>query len=630
MPPSPSFPSSPTNASDPPARGGAGDRPRLTLLGRYRGSFTTKLSFLILLLSLMPLVAMTAVVVRLSTHALQADAYEMVQLMRNAAADKSAMYLTERANDVEGWSRHVLLGNSADSLAYKSQLLARVVAINPSYRWLALIDEAGHVTAAAGPHPPSAPVARAPWFTRQRPAVSGVVWDGDEPTIVYMVPMAAEKSTLVAVADLGVIQEVVRSARIRGSGETYLLTQAGRLISESRFQRTASQARTIHTAGQQAASQGRTGVAVYRDYRGVEVVGAYGTVELPWGGPRSPKWIILSEVDVGEAMAPVRRLVGVVGAFVSGLVLLLSALIFYASRRISRPLRALDEAAQELAMGHLDRRVPAANDDEFGRVATTFNRMADRLEHHVVSLQALTTKLQELDRFRTDYIHAISHDLRTPLTVIQGYVEMLDDSMADQDGSSQRAYTDQIERATRRIQRMVDDLLDAARLEAGTFHLALEDIDLGALLQASTDALRPAAEEAGLHLTLERPDGPLMARADRERIERVVVNLVGNAVKFTPEGGDIRVTVARAGDAIRCEVTDTGEGIAAADLPRLFQRFSQLESGQRKRGSTGLGLSIAKAIVEAHGGAIGVTSIEGRGSTFWFTLPAVSPSRGEP
>jgi two-component system phosphate regulon sensor histidine kinase PhoR len=108
---------------------------------------------------------------------------------------------------------------------------------------------------------------------------------------------------------------------------------------------------------------------------------------------------------------------------------------------------------------------------------------------------------------------------------------------------------------------------------------------------------------------------------DGERIDRVVANLVSNALKFTPAGGKVNIRAARAGDVIRCEVADTGEGIAPDDLPRLFERFSRLESGRKKKGSTGLGLSICKAIVEAHGGTIGVESQLGKGSTFWFTLP---------
>ena len=170
---------------------------------------------------------------------------------------------------------------------------------------------------------------------------------------------------------------------------------------------------------------------------------------------------------------------------------------------------------------------------------------------------------------------------------------------------------------------MADDLLDAARLEAGTFALDLEEIDMVELLEPLIDGMMPVAADAGLRLAFEAPDGPVVARVDRKRICRVVSNLVGNALKFTPAGGSVRVKV---GAGVTCQVIDTGEGIAREDRARLFLRFSQLEAGQRKKGSTGLGLSICKAIVEAHGGQIGVDSEVGKGSTFWFTLPE-APSR---
>jgi signal transduction histidine kinase len=335
--------------------------------------------------------------------------------------------------------------------------------------------------------------------------------------------------------------------------------------------------------------------------------------------------VILSELDLAEAMAPVHRLERLAGVFTLGLILLILVLIVFTTRRISRPLRALDEAAEDIAHGQLDRRVTSTSQDEFGRVAVTFNHMADHLERQVVSLQTMTTKLQELDRFKSDYIHAISHDLRAPITVILGYVELLDDTVADQPDSRQQDYTSHIERATRRLQNMVEDLLDAARLEAGSFQLDMGDGDLGARLLEFGDSMKPVADEAGIRLTVAVSDAPLIAHMDGERIDRVVANLVGNALKFTASGGEVRIRAARAGDVIRCEVADTGEGIAPADLPRLFERFSRLESGRKKKGSTGLGLSICKAIVEAHGGKIGVESELGKGSTFWFTLPPGSP-----
>jgi PAS domain S-box-containing protein len=239
--------------------------------------------------------------------------------------------------------------------------------------------------------------------------------------------------------------------------------------------------------------------------------------------------------------------------------------------------------------------------------------------------QAELAAAKELDRLKDQFVNAVSHDLRTPLTSIRGYAEFLEDELGGPLSPQQGEFVQQIERGAKRLERLVNDLLDFARLEAGTFHLNLEDADLGQKVHDIIQSLRPQAEGARLRLEAVLPETPLVAPMDPQRVEQVLSNLIGNALKFTPEGGRIEVRARVEGDRLLCEVEDTGEGIAPADIPKLFQRFGQLESGIKKKGGTGLGLSISKAIIEAHGGRIGVRSQKGTGSTFWFTLPLPHP-----
>ena len=231
---------------------------------------------------------------------------------------------------------------------------------------------------------------------------------------------------------------------------------------------------------------------------------------------------------------------------------------------------------------------------------------------------------REVDRLKTAFVNAVSHDLRTPLTTITGYAEFLEDELAGPLNEAQRKYLDQIQKSTRRLEGLVNDLLDVARLEAGTFTLNPSEVDLGAMLAEIVESFRPQVQAMGVRLEVDVPAEPLLLQADVPRLERVFTNLIGNALKFTPAGGAIGLRVRLDGAVARSEVTDTGPGIAPDDLPRLFQRFVQLEAGTRK-GGTGLGLSISKAIVEAHGGRIGADSQPGAGSTFWFTLPLTPP-----
>ncbi len=241
--------------------------------------------------------------------------------------------------------------------------------------------------------------------------------------------------------------------------------------------------------------------------------------------------------------------------------------------------------------------------------------------------EALTRRTNELeqakalDHLKTTFINAISHDLRTPLTSIIGFAEFLEDGLGGGLTPRQTEFVIQIKKSTQRLEYLVEDLLDLARIEAGTLVLRCQELDFGAMVDEVVDSLRPLAEEDRLQLEVSLACRPMWVRLDPTRIERVLINLLNNAMKFTAPEGRIVTCARMEGMHLICEVTDTGIGIAAEDLPKLFQRFSQLESGKAKVSGSGLGLSISKSLVEAHGGSIGVRSELGKGSTFWFSLP---------
>lgn len=243
-----------------------------------------------------------------------------------------------------------------------------------------------------------------------------------------------------------------------------------------------------------------------------------------------------------------------------------------------------------------------------------------RAEETVIQRTVELEKAKELDRLKSSFVNSVSHELRTPLTAIIGYAEFLEDQIGGSLTPTQEQFVHQIQESTHRLERLVDDLLDFARMDAGTFRLKLTQVDLAPQIREIVDSFLPQANEAHVALHLDLPDQPLVMRVDVQRIGQVLANLLSNALKFTPSGGTISVRVLSAEDAIRLEVEDDGEGIAPEDAPRLFQRFVQLDSGMQKKG-TGLGLSISKALVEAHGGSIGVRNAQPHGAVFWFTLP---------
>jgi PAS domain S-box-containing protein len=267
--------------------------------------------------------------------------------------------------------------------------------------------------------------------------------------------------------------------------------------------------------------------------------------------------------------------------------------------------------------------VVSSQDEYFGRV--WFIRDITERKRREEGLREQNRKLQELDALKSNFVNAISHDLRTPLTSIVGYAEFLEDAVGGALTPMQQTFVQQIQRNASRLERLVDDLLDFARMDAGTFKLSPKEADLGALAREVLGSLRPIADEAGVTLEDRLPGQPLVAWLDPSRIERILMNLISNAIKFTAAGGRVEVSAQVQGERIRCAIRDTGIGIPPQDLMKLFQRFSQLAPGMRQTSGTGLGLSISKALVEAHGGEIGVSSEQGKGSTFWFTLPRTPP-----
>jgi len=237
-------------------------------------------------------------------------------------------------------------------------------------------------------------------------------------------------------------------------------------------------------------------------------------------------------------------------------------------------------------------------------------------------LRDQNARLRELDRLKGDFINAASHELRTPLTSIKGYAEFLEDEVGGPLNDDQQAFVFQIQEGAKRLQRIIDDMLDFARLEAGTFKLVLQEADLLALVEQEVSSMAPQVAEAKVTLALHLAAAPIAVRMDPRRFGQVLLNLLSNAIKFTPAGGTITVSVTTCDGHVRLSVEDTGIGIAPEHVSRLFEKFYQVDpSTTRQHGGAGLGLAISKALIEAHEGEIGVESEVGRGSTFWITLP---------
>ena len=255
------------------------------------------------------------------------------------------------------------------------------------------------------------------------------------------------------------------------------------------------------------------------------------------------------------------------------------------------------------------------------RLATAERTARDRVESLLASERAAHSEATHANKLKDEFLSVVSHELRTPLNAILGWTTLLRDG-AD-DAQELKEGLDTIDRNAHAQARLIDDLLDVSRIISGKMRLRIREVDLRTLAVAVVDGLRPAAEARGVKLALNVKDGNTTVLGDPDRLQQVAWNLVSNAIKFTPRNGEVEVSVAQADAAVALEVRDTGHGIRASFLPRIFDRFSQEDaSTTRGQGGLGLGLSIARHLVELHGGTISARSKgEGLGATFRFEIP---------
>jgi len=320
----------------------------------------------------------------------------------------------------------------------------------------------------------------------------------------------------------------------------------------------------------------------------------------------------LSGVYADQMSASYRSLLllGVIG------VLLILAVILEAwwmAGMITRPIRALTDVAEQLSQGNLGVRASPTGPKEMQRLAETVNQMASHLQDNMEGLRA--------------FVANASHELRTPITAIKLNVDALSDGAVDDRAVAMR-FLSQVQDELELMTRTVTDLLDLSKIEAGRGRTQYEPVDTGALLNETREFWKVRAHQAGLELkTSVMPGGPNVL-GNEDQLRRLVNNLVENAIKHTPTGGEVELALINNPDkfTVRLEVKDNGSGIAEDHIPRIFERFYRVEPTQiknKKPSGSGLGLAIAKSIVEAHGGKIGVTSKIGSGSTFWVELPTI-------
>jgi len=299
-----------------------------------------------------------------------------------------------------------------------------------------------------------------------------------------------------------------------------------------------------------------------------------------------------------------------------GLVILVTAgvglLLF---RRLTQRLRAMQSVIADFEAGEFDRRVAVTSRDEIGRLGECFNRMADNLEETM-------EELRQADRMRRELVANVSHDLRSPIASIQGYLETVHMKNGDLSPEERQRYVKTALQNAKRLNTLVNELFELSKLETKQIEPTIESFPIAELVQDVVMQYEPRAEEQTVDLQAELPERHARVEADIGLVERVLSNLIDNAIHYTPEGGEVCVRLDNEQGEVCVAVRDTGPGIPEDDLPHIFERFYRVDkSRDRDRGGAGLGLAIAKTILELHDRTLEVESTVQEGTTFRFRLP---------
>jgi signal transduction histidine kinase len=284
---------------------------------------------------------------------------------------------------------------------------------------------------------------------------------------------------------------------------------------------------------------------------------------------------------------------------------------FFLSSNITRPIAHLTEGAKAIGDGALDTQIPVESSDELGFLAQEFNLMA--------------VKLKELDQLKDDFVSSVSHELRSPLSAIAGYVELLRSKPIQEILPEKREKAFEIiQLSTERLTHFINDILDLAKLKAGHVEIRPRSLNIKEMADGLESLFHPLLEKKRIEFTVDVPGNVPVIAADEEKIRQVLTNLVSNALKFTPDGGKIGISARNQTEFVQVSVSDSGPGIPEEAREAVFEKFKQIKSAMPFAGGqkgTGLGLAIARGNVEAHGGRIWIESAVGKGSVFHFTLP---------
>ncbi len=550
----------------------------------------------------------------------------------DAAASRVASQIEEIETQIKEvanlpWGRSGL--TEIDRRSEFRRLLKRVPAILEISRYDSAGRETLHVSrltedrVSDSSAPPLAEIDRAP---PDEIAFSAVEFrDSLEPFVHSTISEGAfgDGGWVNAVIDLKHVAETFARLRVEGGGGAYLVDASGVVIAhpqvEYMLHRTVVRDQEVlgfasgHGARDTRGALRTTSLDGRPSYSSVASIGV-------------PPWTIVVEQPADVVTAPLRR--SLFGAMtILAVALLMSFLVsHWYARRLTRPILALEAGAVAFAQGNFKKRMDVHTGDEIELLAAEFNKMADQLQEYTDGLERRvfekTTQLEMANRHKSEFLANMSHELRTPLNAIIGFSEVLKERMFGELNDKQMEYVRDIYGSGQHLLSLINDILDLTKVEAGHMALDVREFDVRAAVDNCCTLIRERAQRSRLTFTSEVEPGVGKWPADERKFKQVLLNLLTNAVKFTPAGGMVAMRTWVEGDWLVVSVRDTGVGIAAEDRAAIFKEFHQLPlNGAAKHEGTGLGLSLSRRLVELHCGTLTVESEPRRGSTFTARFP---------